>query len=157
MRESFSGHLEDSQILTESTRELILWHVCDEYISPKIVWIFPIFVFREKRSCCCWMYLNMCICICLNIQLDEPRLAPASLGSVEVSGSRGNDKSPWIWKVSRNRRNNQIPWKNLFSRDFVVWLFLDTFRTKKCLETGKTTKSLENNVFFQGIWLFFCF
>ena len=30
-----------------------------------------------------------------------------------------------------------------FSRDFVVFLFLDTFKYGKCLETGETTKSLE--------------
>ena len=31
------------------------------------------------------------------IQLDTPRLAPAALGSVEVSGNRGNDKTPWTF------------------------------------------------------------
>ena len=31
-----------------------------------------------------------------------------------------------FWYVSRNRRNDQIPWKVIISRDFVVLLFLDT-------------------------------
>ena len=38
------------------------------------------------------------------------------------------------------------------SRDFVISPVYRHF-----LETGKTTKSLENNVFFQGIWSFFLF
>ena len=36
----------------------------------------------------------------------------------------------------------------IFSRDLVVFLFLDTFESRKCLETGEMTKSLENNDFF---------
>ena len=34
-----------------------------------------------------------------------------------------------IRKVSINRRNDQIPWKGIISRDFVVLLFPDTFNT----------------------------
>ena len=80
----------------------------------------------------------------------------AALSLVEVSGSRGNNKYPWnnylfkgfccfpvsryFWvrKVSRNRRSDKIPLNNdFFSRDFIVFLFLDTFEFKKYLETGK--------------------
>ena len=41
-----------------------------------------------------------------------------------------------------------------------IWLFslfLDTFPFQRCLETGKTTKSLEKKHYFQGIWLFYLF
>ena len=34
-----------------------------------------------------------------------------------------------------------------FKRDFVVFLFPDTFEYGKCPETGEMTKSLENNDF----------
>ena len=37
----------------------------------------------------------------------------------------------WIRKVSKNRRNDPIPWKVIISRDFVVLLFLDTFRIQR--------------------------
>ena len=85
--------------------------------------------------------------IVVRIQLHTPRLAPAALASVEVSGNRGNDKSPWRWEVSRNRRNNKIPWKNDYCQGILSFLlFIDTFWIQKCLETGKTTKSLENYV-----------
>ena len=86
----------------------------------------------------------------VRIQLHMPRFAPAALSSVEVSGNRGNYKTPW---------NNDI-----FSRDFVVFLFLDSLLAKKnvtnrghrmtsrnsenskilgkCLETGKRQNPL---------------
>ena len=40
-------------------------------------------------------------------------------------------------KVSRNRRNDQIPWKVIISRDFVVLLFLDTFCIQRILSFGR--------------------
>ena len=47
----------------------------------------------------------------------------------KVSRNRRNDKIPWIRKVSGNRRNNKIPWKNHYfqgfcftvSRHFWIW------------------------------------
>ena len=42
-----------------------------------------------------------------------------------------------FWYVSRNRRNNQIPWKVIISRDFVVLLFLDTFNTESVKKQEK--------------------
>ena len=53
--------------------------------------------------------------------------------------------------MSRNRRNNKIPWKVSISRDFVVWLFLDTFLTKKCLETEKQPNLLKKTLFSRGL------
>ena len=39
----------------------------------------------------------------------------------------------------------------IFTRDWVVYLFLDTFESRKCLETGEMTKSLENNDFSRDL------
>ena len=41
-----------------------------------------------------------------------------------------------------------------FSRDYVVFLFLDTFEYGKRLETGETTKSLEIMTFSRDFVLF---
>ena len=50
----------------------------------------------------------------------------------------------WIEKVCRNRKNEKNLWNNeIVLRDFVVFLFPDTFEYGKCLETVETTKSLE--------------
>ena len=38
-----------------------------------------------------------------------------------------------------------------FSRNLAVFLFLDTFESRKCLETGERTKSLENNDFSRDL------
>ena len=63
----------------------------------------------------------------------------------KVSRNRRNDKILWILKVSRNRRKDIIPWKLLlFLRDFVVFLFLDTFEYRNCPKTGETTTSVDN-------------
>ena len=88
----------------------------------------------------------------------------------KVFGNRKNDQIPWkkslfsrdlvvfpvsknfnFSKVSGNRKNDQIPWKNDYCQGILSFLlFIDTFWIQKCLETGKTTKSLENNVFFSS-------
>ena len=61
-------------------------------------------------------------------------------------------------KVFENRKNNQIPWKNhYFQEIWSFFLFPITLTFQKCLQTGKTTKSLENNDFFTGFGRFSCF
>ena len=44
----------------------------------------------------------------------------------------------------------------LYPKDFAVVLFLDTFPFEKCLETGKTTKSVEKIIIFKGFCHFSC-
>ena len=81
--------------------------------------------------------------IVVRIHLHTPRFAPAALSSVEVSGNRGN---------------NKIPWKNDYCQGILSFLlFLDIFWIQKCLETGKTTKFLKNNVFFSRDLVVFLF
>ena len=94
-------------------------------------------------------------------------------------------------KMSRNRRNDKIPWEshlfkglcyslcfltfiviksvkklekqqNLLRKSSFQWtllflMFLDILCNKKCLETGKTTKTLEQAIFFKGYCCFSCF
>ena len=45
----------------------------------------------------------------------------------------------------------------IFPRDFVVFLLLDTFESKKSLKIGEMTKSLQNNDFLRGFGRFSCF
>ena len=40
---------------------------------------------------------------------------------------------------------------NDFSRDSVVFLFLDPFESRKCLKTGEMTKSLEKVIYSRDI------
>ena len=44
-----------------------------------------------------------------------------------------------------------------YSRDFGVSLFPDTLTFQKCLETGKTTKSIEKIIIVEGFCHFSCF
>ena len=94
----------------------------------------------------------------------------------KMSRNRRNDKIPWeshlfkglccfscflaffAIKSSRNRKNDKIPWSRHFFQGILLFLmFLDIFCNKKCLETGETTKSLEQGIFFKGYCCFSCF
>ena len=56
-----------------------------------------------------------------------------------------------LLKVSRNRKNDQIPRKVIIYRDFVVFLFLNTFECGKCPEIGKRQNQLRTkNCSLQG-------
>ena len=51
-------------------------------------------------------------------------------------------------KVSGNRKNNQIPWKNDYCQGILSFLlFIDTFWIQKCLETEKRPNPLKKSLF----------
>ena len=61
-------------------------------------------------------------------------------------------------KVSGNRKNNQIPWKNDYCQGILSFLlFIDTFWIQKCLETEKRPNPLKKNIIFKGFGRFTCF
>ena len=85
-----------------------------------------------------------------------PCLAPAALGLVELCKNwrkwrKLRDFFVFLFrdtfvynKMSRNRRNDKIP---SVRGTLLFLMFLDIFCNKKCLETGETTKSLEEVIF----------
>ena len=87
---------------------------------------------------------------CMSVRVCVQSVTEAS---AKVSRNRRNDKIPWVRKVSGNRRNDNILWKVIISRDFFVLLFPDTFEYGKCLKIGEV---FENSL-FQGFLLFYCF
>ena len=63
-----------------------------------------------------------------------------------------------IIKSSKHLKGRSVPRVSqvfLTTRDFVVFLFLDTFPFQKCLETGKRTKSREKKSLFSRDLVFF--
>ena len=55
--------------------------------------------------------------------------------------------------LETEKRSNSLK-KWLYSRDFVVFLFLDTFWIQKCLETEKRPNSLKKIIVFKGFYRF---
>ena len=65
-------------------------------------------------------------------------------GRTDGRGGIGYSSSWIVEDTTKSLENNDF-----CSRDFVVFLFLDTFEYGKCLETGEMTKSLEIMTFFK--------
>ena len=63
----------------------------------------------------------------------------------------------WSFLLFLDTLRIQYCLETLFSRDLVVFQFLDTFEFRKCLETGEMTKSLENNDFCSRDFVVFLF
>ena len=55
-------------------------------------------------------------------------------------------------KVSGNRKNDQIPWKNDYCQGILSFLlFIDTFWIQKCLETEKQPNPLKKTLFSRDL------